>query len=381
MSLDTKRIGLVVQVTDPAAHVPTGHLAQVVNGKLVVAPFDVSTLRITAAPVTLVNDVDSFSFSNDGTLVYSEAPAYNIRASTVVWTSRNGLATALPLPPGVYDHPRLAPDGSRIVIHRAESQSVEQYAGPANGGLWLYDPARDTLSKFTFTLATDWPLWSSDGMRIFYASNRPATQYDVFSKPADGSGPEQCCSRAPHTDPRAASQPARRSSTRRRRRSAKHTVAHVVAWVRRHRPLFGSGSGEMMPTFSPDGRWVGYIAAVRTQRGLRALQHRRGKHLAISERGGVEPVWSSSGQELFYRANDKMMAVEVTESATISFGKPHVLFEGTYIFGATEGQEFDVSRDGSRFLMLKPQRAPEAIPLNVIVNWFDDLRRRVPGSK
>ena len=58
-----------------------------------------------------------------------------------------------------------------------------------------------------------------------------------------------------------------------------------------------------------------------------------------------------------------------------------MLFEGSYMFGDTEGQEFDVSRDGSRFLMLKPQRLPAATPLSVIVNWFDDLRRRVPASR
>jgi hypothetical protein len=58
-----------------------------------------------------------------------------------------------------------------------------------------------------------------------------------------------------------------------------------------------------------------------------------------------------------------------------------VLFEGTYMFGDTEGQEFDVSRDGHRFLMVKPQRVPEATPLSVIVNWFDDVRGRVPAPK
>ena len=100
----------------------------------------------------------------------------------------------------------------------------------------------------------------------------------------------------------------------------------------------------------------------------------------ISNGAGVEPVWSFDGREIFYRADDKMMAVDVVQSTPMSFGKPHVLFEGSFIFGGTESQDFDVSRDGGRFLMLKPQRVYEPIPLSVIVNWFDDVRRRAPVS-
>jgi hypothetical protein len=42
-----------------------------------------------------------------------------------------------------------------------------------------------------------------------------------------------------------------------------------------------------------------------------------------------------------------MVVVEVTPSATPSFGKPRALFEGTYMFGRTEGQPFDVSPDAA----------------------------------
>lgn len=137
----------------------------------------------------------------------------------------------------------------------------------------------------------------------------------------------------------------------------------------------------MMPTFSPDSRWIGYVSKqtgrdevyVRSSTG-------EGSIWTISNAGGVEPVWSADGRELFYRADDQMMAVDVAPTPALSFGKPHVLFEGSYLFGATESQGFDVSRDGRRFLMLKPERRFEAQPLSVIVNWFDELRRRVPTS-
>src|SRR4030095_8676566 len=91
VSLDTKEIR---SVSSGGAvlprYVPTGHLAQLNDGQPGVPPFDPTTLRFTGPPVTLFEDVNSFSFSNEGTLVYSESPAYNVRTSTLVWTNREG---------------------------------------------------------------------------------------------------------------------------------------------------------------------------------------------------------------------------------------------------------------------------------------------------
>jgi serine/threonine-protein kinase len=307
--------------------------------------------------------------------VYSEAPAYNIRASTLVWTSRDGAITPLPLPPAVYDHPRLSADGRSIVVHKEEG-------GDRN--LWLFDTARDTLSKFTFASTNNWPVWSADSSRLMYASNRPGTQYDIYSKPADGSGPEQPLLARPLTQiPRAASPTGETLIFEETYADRPNTLWRMPLREKGEpRRLFGPGAGEMMPTFSSDGRWIGYVSpqSARNEVYVRSSTG-EGSTWQISNDGGVEPVWSFSGRELFYRVNDKMMVVDVRQSPTISFGKPRVLFEGSYIFDENETQAFDVSRDGGRFLMLRPQRVPNATPLNVIVNWFDDLRRRAPASK
>jgi len=386
VSLDTKTIR-VVNTGDGLLprYVSTGHLAQVIAAKLVITPFDMQTLRFTGPPATVLEDVNSFSFSNDGTLVYSDAPVYNTRESSVVWANRDGSVQSLPLPPALYDHPRLSADGQKIVIHRADTRPVDGSGLPASGGLWIYDNARETLSKLTSGSSDDWPVWSADGTKIIYGSNRPRTTWDIFVIPVDGSGPEQ-----PLLLPRPLVQIPRAASPTGDALIYEEIYADRPSTLWRlplhgpaePRPLFGAGAGEMMPTFSPDGRWVGYVSF--TQSGRSEIYVRastgEGSIWQISNAGGVEPVWSADGRELFYRADDKMMAVDVVPATPISFGKPHVLFEGSYLFGSTEGQEFDVSRDRRRFLMLKPQRPLEAIPLSVIVNWFDDLRRRVPAS-
>ena len=384
VSLDTKTIRILNSGEGLLpSYLPTGHLAQVIEGRLVVTPFDGKALRFTGPPVTLLEDVNSFSFSNEGTLVYSEAPAYNTRVSTVVWTTRDGSTTSLPLPPAIYDHPRASADGRKIVIHRVDGRVVSGSGLPASGGLWLYDIARETLSKLTYGTADDWPVWTADGTSIIYGSNRPRTLWDVLEAPIDGSAPAKELVTLPLIQiPRAASPTGDALIYQEQYADRPSALWRLpLRGTAEPRPLFGASAGEMMPTFSPDGQWIGYVSKqsgrdevyVRSSTG-------EGSIFTISNGGGVEPVWSADGRELFYRADDKMMAVDVVLSTSLSFGKPHVLFEGSYLFGATESQGFDVSRDGRRFLMLKPERRFEPIPLSVIVNWFDDLKERVPAS-
>jgi serine/threonine-protein kinase len=220
-------------------------------------------------------------------------------------------------------------------------------------------------------------------MRIIYSSNRPGTLWDILETPVDGSAPAKELLTLPLTQiPRAASPTGDELIYEETYADRPNTLWRMpLREPGEPRPLFGAGAGEMMPTYSPDGKWVGYVSM---QSGHNEVNVRastgEGSIWQISNGGGVEPVWSVNGRELFYRTDDKMMAVDVVQSTPMSFGKPRVLFEGSFLFGPTEGQGFDVSRDGSRFLMLKPERRWEATPLSVIVNWFDDLRRRVPAS-
>jgi len=98
---------------------------------------------------------------------------------------------------------------------------------------------------------------------------------------------------------------------------------------------------------------------------------------------GKEPVWNRNGRELFYRSGGKMMAVDIATQPSFAAGKPRVLFEGQYEPTVLTAANYDVSPDGQRFLMLKSGEAGEAAPtqINVVLNWFEELKRRVPPAK
>ena len=103
----------------------------------------------------------------------------------------------------------------------------------------------------------------------------------------------------------------------------------------------------------------------------------------ISTEGGREPAWNPNGRELFYRTGDKMMAVDIATKPGLTVGKPRMLFEGQYVPAPGSSPNYDVSPDGQRFLMLKHGEAGEAVPtqINVVLNWFEELKRRVPTGK
>ena len=103
----------------------------------------------------------------------------------------------------------------------------------------------------------------------------------------------------------------------------------------------------------------------------------------ISVEGGREPVWNRNGRELFYRSGDKMMAVDIATQPSFAAGKPRVLFEGQYEPTVFTAPNYDVSPDGQRFLMLKRSEKEAATPtqINVVLNWVEELKRRVPSGK
>ena len=372
VALDTKRTRVLLKTNALSPQfIPTGHLTYLDGARLVAVPFDLKTVEVTGPPVSLLDEVGSFGFSSDGMMVYSGAENNRNNKDVLVWTGRDGRVDPLPLPPAVYAHPRISPDGASIVLY--SNQSLNQ-------SLWLYHVARDTMVRFTFGYE-NWPVWTPDGKKIIYGSNRTGTQWDLFSKGVDGTSAEQTLfSRQLSQEPRAVSPNGDILVFEQTDPDAGSTLWQIPLRENAEaRPLFEKGSGEMMPSFSPNGHWIAYVSpeSGRNEVYVRSFTGPEGKW-QISNGGGVEPIWSAAGNELFYRAGDKMLAVDVEQSPSFSFGKSHELFTGPYTFGTTAGQNYDVSRDGRRFLMVKRGIEGPRSPINIIVNWFSELRARVP---
>ena len=105
-----------------------------------------------------------------------------------------------------------------------------------------------------------------------------------------------------------------------------------------------------------------------------------GAIVRVSPKGGHEPLWSPSGDRLYYRSVDgtSVFAVDVLSQDPLRFGREEFLFEGDFDGGVVFGRKWDIHPDGDRFLMLQIEH-PEVPPgIRVVTNWTTELERLVP---
>ena len=140
---------------------------------------------------------------------------------------------------------------------------------------------------------------------------------------------------------------------------------------------------------SPDGRWLAYEsdASLKFEIYVTPFPKVTGAgEWTISTAGGTRPLWARNGQELFFVAPDgAIMAVHVDPRGNVwSSGRPVKLFSGPYATGApASGRNYDVSKDGKRFLMVKsPPIDQSAAPqIELVQHWAEELKRLVPAAR
>ncbi len=293
---------------------------------------------------------------------------------TLVWVGRQGAVEPLAAPPRVYSDPRLSPDGQQVAVEASEPPHI-----------WIYDIPPGTLTRLTFEGWNDSPLWAPDGKRVAFSSNRASGPLNLFWKAADGSGQaEQLTARKHHQRPLSWSPEGQVLAF-----SELHSTTASDIWVlplqgeRKPRPFLQTRFDEGAAVFSPDGHWLAYTSneSGRYEVYVQPFPGPGGKW-RISTEGGHEPVWAKSGRELFYRNGNKMMAVEITTQPTFRAGTPTLLFEGQYVQPGPRRANYDITPDGQRFLMIKEYEQREAATqINVVLNWFEELKRLVPTDQ
>jgi serine/threonine-protein kinase len=98
----------------------------------------------------------------------------------------------------------------------------------------------------------------------------------------------------------------------------------------------------------------------------------------VSIDGGVEPLWSRNGRELFYQHADRLMGVGVTLGAAFSASAPHVVHEGRFLRSQTGPTGWSITPDGSRFLRIQQVEPERAITrIDLVLNWFEELKAKV----
>jgi hypothetical protein len=104
----------------------------------------------------------------------------------------------------------------------------------------------------------------------------------------------------------------------------------------------------------------------------------------VSTAGGRTPLWSRSGQELFFvSAEEYVMGVRVEAGPPWRNGPPARVLRDRYYHGEAQGntRTFDITADGRRFLMIKnADTAGSQNRMILVQHWTEELKRLVPKN-
>jgi len=385
--METYKQQVVLENASYATYLRSGHLLVARGKALMVAPFDVSRLKINDPLIPLVDDDVGFDWggwtpqitvSRNGTMVYISG--FGFRKGELVWVDRQGVSTPL-LGTGsdVYSNPCLSPDGRLIAI---EILSQEEFTSQ----IQVYNIELQTLTQLTTIGSNRNPQWSTDGTRVAFWSKR-TEEGGVFWKTVGTSAPAEPLVSQP--SPKVMLLPYSWSHNRNLLACTKVDLkTQDDIWIidpngdEKPKPLFRTEYSKYNPTFSPDGRWLAYVSDESGQPKIYLREYPDFEYQwMVSTLGATNPVWSCDGQELYYISGNSMMAVKVTSERDFPIGAPEQLFVSSDIIlsGDNLGRNYDVTEDG-KFLMVK--RSKDAKDQMVCVhNWFEELNRLSPLGK
>jgi Tol biopolymer transport system component len=338
---------------------------------LVAQRFDARTLALLG-DVFPVADRVAFDDNTAGTIGVSASRtgtfAYRPFARApqqLVWLDRAGTQVGVvgdPIP-GLSRNadPRLSPDGRTVTVERRVN---------GNSDIWLVETTRGALRRLTSDAALEGGgRWSPDGKSVAFFSSRFHGEgvNDLFSKMVDGSEPETAIVESPaNKNVLDWSGDGRIILFLNTTATASRDIWAMSLDDRKPYPVVERPSDEPDAALSPDGRWLVYQS---NETGTHQIYLRAfpapGRTVAISTDGGSAPRWRGDGREILYASGNRLMAVSVMpqENGVITAAAPVMLFT------RPELGEWDVSKDGQRFLMNVRQGAPSNPPLTVVLNW------------
>ena len=375
-------------------YLSSGHLTYGLDGAMMAAPFDPGDMEMSGTPVTILDGLSFWSFSDDGRLFYTTGTFGGGSVEQLVqllWVDRSGQAS--PIDPD-WTFARGGPDTWWSISPDGTRMAVREYTSDGND-IWIKQLDDGPRSRLTFGSAEERvPIWGPGPGDVTFLSDRDGN-LDVWAKAADGTG-----------EPRLILDFEESIATMEWSPDQEWMVIRTVGprGVEANRDLYAfrpgtddepvplladPGYDEMYPAISPDGRWIAYQTTEtdRHEIYVRPFPDVSGGRWQISVDGGRNPQWAHSGRELFFQGpNREMMVVGIDTSDGFRAGPPRRLFEADpdWIEADLTGSFYDVAPDDQRFaigLEMTPEGdrgddRPEAVLVN---NFAEVLKAQVGG--
>jgi eukaryotic-like serine/threonine-protein kinase len=381
----------IIEGGTDARYLPTGHIIYALSGTLMAVPFDVKRMEKTGAQVPILEGVaqatsgtgaSHFSFSENGTLIYFQgSPTASVQSSLAL-IDRKGVAKAIVVASDTASgSPRISPNGKFLAFVSYDE---------TNRNVYVYDlSGASAVRRLTFGGNSINPIWSGDGQRILFTSDREGDSA-IFWQRADGSGPAERLTK-PEKQIRAHVPGAWVPNTNKFLLYAFTSGSILGVWTysiqdRKASP-FGDAAFLSNAEFSPDGRWLAYQSNETGRYEVYVQPYPpTGAKYQMTKGGGVDshhPLWSPDGKELFYVNLTRLFSVSVQTQPGFSFGNPVQLPIDMVQLQVSGIRNYDITPDGKQFIALLPPQlssgaARPAQQIQVVLNWFEELKQRVP---
>ena len=351
---------VVTENADQALAVMNGRIVVTRDSGLLISDFDEKEGKLAGPSTTIAEDVlvgatgiIAASVSHSGTILFAGS---RLASSFLVWVDPNGAEHVLTGPPRVFQNPRVSPDGRQIAF-------------AANGTVWTMDPVRGGVTRVTpnSTDATmGFPTWTSDSTRIFLRSRD-----GILLQRADAEGAPQTIKGTNAADYPSSVTPD--GKTLLLLRITAETAGDIYAatiGTGELKPIVATPAYEGAPQVSPDGKWLTYVSNHSGPMEVYLRQLEGGdRRWAVSSGGGLHPLWSRDGRQIYYRVGQKLLSVDVSTSPEVRLGTPTVILERRYEFGVNlTFPNYSLSHDGRQFLMVKSTEGSSH--LNLVINWL-----------
>src|ERR1700674_934279 len=370
-SLNSNEKRLVVKAKGNGAYAAPGYLLFYRDQTLFAQHFDTRKFELTGEPVPVLTEVQFFPRISEAVFAASTAGLLVAQrnadsgASQLLWFDRKGQQIGVALNPGIYGNIMLAPNGRAVASDTTDLASQ-------NTDIWTYDLETRSAKRLTFDPAIDsLPVWSPDGSRTVFASNREL-KFDLYLKDTNGAQEEKVIPQdGPDRFPTDWS------------RDGKYVLygRGPDLWFLtfpelRATQFLKAASTLKTGRFSPDGKWVAYSSneSGRWEIYVTSFPEAHGKW-QVSNTGGDQPRWRGDGKELFYLSTDsKIMAVPVKTGSNFDAGTPTALFQANprEMVATSELFSYDVSNDGQKFLVNASLKTAMT-PMSVVLNWSAKL--------
>ncbi|MHC4597106.1 MAG: hypothetical protein ACYS19_19440, partial [Planctomycetota bacterium] len=375
-SLETDTRQILYKGGSNARYLPkTGHIVYARKGTVLAVRFDLERFSLTGSHDPVIQNVafsgswlSHFAIADDGSLAYIPVPPGPTTQLRPVLVTREGQALPLSTTLRDYHSVSISPDGAKVLF--------DVWDSPLSG-IWIYDVKRNTLVPFTSDRSRRCPIWAPDGKHIIFRSEGL-----LYQQKTDGSGKAELLANMYVSRPSSCSSDGKQLLVTIVDPNSRNDIWVVPVEEQSQQspfPFIQRNQHQRQAVWSPDGEWVAYSSDETGAPEIYVAPYPGpGPTIPISTQGGQEPVWSRDGKELYYRNDYKMIAATFETEPEFRVISTRDLFEDRFV-SCKICKMYDVAPDG-KFVMI--QESKESLQqINIVLNWFEELKQLAPTEK